>query len=182
MVAKTENRNAPHTRRMHHNRPTAKYKLFTFMLATTLLSGCITHTHYLSFIPIHDGWRIEDTLCFHVDTLRNNSINGIELLLLTDNYPYSNIAFHIQIEQDSISVYNDSISTNLQNNKSIKSIGRRIDFTIPIANLTLCDSTHTTIRLTHLMNVTSIKGIRDIGIRIGSPVQHPDEVVWQVEW
>jgi len=109
-------------------------------------------------------------------------MKGFELLLHTENYRYANIGFHLSIEQDSIVLYSDSIHTMLGESNPTRGIARRCDYTIPITNLTLCDSMHTTIRVTHLMSEHTLKGIREIGIRIGSPVRRPGEVVWQVEW
>ncbi len=153
-------------------------------LCAAALCSCIEKgTHSLSFATIPpDGWEANDTLTFIADTLPRSTKKGFELLLHTENYRYANIGFHVSIEQDSIVLYSDSIHTTLKESNPAGGIARRCDYTIPIGNLTLSDSTHTTVRVTHLMSEHTLKGIREIGIRIGSPVRHPDEAVWQVEW
>ena len=160
------------------------YKALVVTLFTVALCSCIEKgTHSLSFATIPpEGWEANDTLTFIADTLPRSTMKGFELLLHTENYRYANIGFHLSIEQDSIVLYSDSIHTMLEESNPARGIARRCDYTIPITNLTLCDSMHTTVRVTHLMSEHTLKGIREIGIRIGSPVRHPGEVVWQVEW
>lgn len=169
---------------MQHSKLLKTYKTIIALLLPAVLCGCMEKDiHHLSFASIHtDGWKAGDTLTFTADTLQRSTKKGFELLLHTENYSFANIGFHISIEQDSCVLYSDSIHTKLEESSPAKGIARRCDYTIPITNLTLCDSTHTTIKLTHLMNEHTLKGIREIGIRIGSPVRHPGEVVWQVEW
>lgn len=169
---------------MQHSRLQKTYRVIVVTICTVALCSCIEkRTHCLSFATIPtDGWEASDTLTFTADTLQRSTKKGFELLLHTENYSYANIGFHVSIEQDSIVLYSDSIHTKLAESSSAKGIARRCDYTIPIANLTLCDSTHTTVRVTHLMSEHTLKGIREIGIRIGSPVRHPGEAVWQVEW
>lgn len=160
------------------------YKAIIVLFCSAVLCGCMEkETHHLSFAPIHtDGWEVKDTIIFTTDTLQTSTKMGVELLLHTENYSFANIGFRISIEQDSIILYSDTIHTKLEESSPTKGLARRCDYTIPITNLALCDSTHTTIKVTHLMNEQTLKGIREIGIKIGSPVRHPGEVVWQVEW
>ena len=169
---------------MQHSSLQRAYRIVIALFFSAALCGCLEkNTHYFAFNPIHtDGWDAMDTLTFVTDTLHTSTESGIELLIHTESYIYENIGLYISIEQDSRAIYCDTINTELKSNNPQKGIARRADYTIPITNLSLHGNTHTTIKLAHLMGDPSLKGIREIGIRIGSPVRHPGEAVWQVEW
>lgn len=158
-------------------------RVAALLLATATLCSCMEEVRHLSFVPINlNGWAMEDTLLYTVDTLEKSGEDGIELLFHTEGYSYTNLAIHIRIVQDSSVLYDELVNAELQQSAPTKGIGKRCDYTLPVTNLTLSDSTHTTIRLTHQMSDSLLRGVREIGIRIGPPVRHPGEVVWQVEW
>lgn len=143
----------------------------------------MSDTRYMSFIPTSDGWGMKDTLVVITDTLeKTKQESGIELLLRTEGYDYANLAAHIRISQGTAVLYDETINADLKESSPVKGIGRRTDYSIPITNLSLSDTTHTTIEIAQMMSDTLLMGIREMGIRIGSPVRHPDEVEWQVEW
>lgn len=140
-------------------------------------------TRQLSFVTTaSDGWRAGDTLTLVIDTLERERTHGVELLLHTDGYAYTNFAMHVSIVQDTVLLYDEQLTLDLRQMEQSGGIAQRCDYVVPIANMELADSTHTTVSVKHLMSDTLLHGIRRIGIRIGSPARRPGEVVWQVEW
>ena len=153
------------------------------LLGIAALCSCMGDTRQLSFAtPNATGWAMGDTLTWVIDTLKAKGESGIELLLQTDGYTYSNIALHICLMQDSTILYNAPMNIALSEATPTHGLAQRCDYTVPIGNIDLTDSTHTTIRMVHQMSDTLLKGISRIGFRIGSPARRPGEVVWQVEW
>ena len=180
MPAKSRNvlprRMKPHSKRLF-------YRSVQIAFITVTLCSCMRDTRYMSFIPTGDGWSMEDTLVVITDTLeKTKRKSGIELLLRTEGYDYANLAAHIRISQGTTVLHDETINAELRENSPVEGIGKRADYSIPITNLTLSDTTHTTIEIAQMMSDTLLMGIREVGIRIGSPVRHPGEVVWQVEW
>ena len=164
-----------------HNKQFRKPVLIA--LIAVALCSCMSDTRYMSFIPTRDGWGMADTLVVTTDTLeKTKRESGIELLLCTEGYDYANFAAHIRITQGTTVLYDEAINAELKESSPAKGIGRRADYSIPITNLSLSDTTHTTIKIAQMMSDTLLMGIREVGIRIGTPVRRPGEVVWQVEW
>lgn len=140
-------------------------------------------TRQLSFVTTApDGWTAGDTLTLVIDTLERGGTHGVELLLHTEDYAYTNLAMHLSIAQDTVLLYDGQLTFDLKQMEQSGGIARRCDYVVPIGNLELADSTHTTVSVRHRMSDTLLHGIGHIGIRIGSPARRPGEVVWQVEW
>lgn len=167
-----------------HRASVPPYKgIAIILLLSTTLCGCMKNVTHLSFVPINlEGWDRRDTLKYSVDTLNTPKEKGVELLFHTDGYAYTNLTVHLCITQDSTVLYDEEINATLQQSAPSRGIGQRQDYTIPITNLPQGNTTHTEIRVSHQMSDTLLRGVRAVGIRIGSPVRHPGEVIWQVEW
>lgn len=140
-------------------------------------------TRQLSFIPIgHDGWAHTDTLTYTIAPMDYTKESGISLLLHTEGYEYKNIAIGITIRQDTTLLYHKQRSYLLSHNTPKNGIGHRCDYTLPIDNITLCDTLPTTITLTQQLDEPTLTGIREVGVRIGSPLHLSGEPVWRVDW
>lgn len=149
----------------------------------TALCSCMSDTSHLGFVSIsHDGWTQTDTLTYAIAPLTGTGKNGISLLFHTEGYEYGNIAFDITIRQDTTLIYHELRNYLLGNNSTNKGIGHRSDYTLPVGNFILCDTLPTTITLTGQLNQPILTGIREIGIRIASPMREPDEPIWRVNW
>lgn len=147
------------------------------------LCGCMSDTRHLSFVSIeHDSWTQTDTLTYTIAPMAGAGRSGIFLLLHTEGYEYGNIAFDITIKQDTTLLYHEQRSYLLENNRPKDGIGDRCDYTLPVGNFILCDTLPTTITLTGQLNQPILTGIREIGIRIASPMREPDEPIWRVNW
>lgn len=149
----------------------------------TALCSCIDDTRYINFISIKQGgWSHTDTLTYIVDPLSNVERCGISLLLHTEGYAYENIAFTITIKQDTTLLYHEQRSYLLKQHDPQNGIGRRCDYTLPIGNIYLCDTLPATITITQQLDQPSLRGIREVGTRISSPLRQPGEPVWKVDW
>lgn len=147
------------------------------------LCGCMSDTRHLSFVSIeYDSWAQTDTLTYTIAPMAGEGRSGISLLLHTEGYEYGNIAFDITIRQDTTLIYHELRNYLLGNNSTNKGIGYRSDYTLPVGNFILCDTLPTTITLTGQLNQPILTGIREIGIRIASPMREPDEPIWRVNW
>ena len=150
---------------------------------TAALCGCMADTRHLAFLPIgHDGWAHDDTLSYTIAPLAGVEHSGLSLLLQTEGYDYTNIALDITVSQDSTLLLHEQRSYLLDHNLPKHGIGRRNDYTLPVGNITLCDTLPTTITLTHHLAQPQLTGIRSIGIRISKPIPKPGEPVWKVKW
>lgn len=156
--------------------------LFVSVLLTALCS-CMSDTRHLSFVPIsHDGWVQTDTLIYTVAPMAEVGRNGISLLLHTEGYAYENIAFDITIKQDTALLHHERHNYLLRDNLPKNGIGPRCDYTLPVGNFILCDTLTTTITLIGQLDLPVLTGIREVGIRIASPMREPGEPVWRVNW
>ena len=153
------------------------------LFLATALCGCMKDTRQLTFATTEpDGWAAGDTLTLAIDTLTRTGTHGVELLLHTDGYAYTNLALHVSMVQDTTVLYDEQLTIDLKQMKQASGIAQRCDYVVPLANMELSDTTHTTVNVYHRMSDTLLCGIGRIGIRIGSPARRPGEVVWQVEW
>lgn len=156
------------------------------LLAVALLSAlcsCMNDTRHLAFASIgHDGWAHTDTLTYTIDPLTGTSKSGVYLLLHTEGYAYGNIALDICIQQDTAMLYHEQRNYILAQGEPKDGIGRRCDYTLPVGNVVLCDTLPTTITLAQRLDQPILTGIRDMGIRIASPMREPGEPVWRVDW
>lgn len=147
------------------------------------LCSCIADTRHLSFLSIgKDGWAYTDTLTYTIAPLNHVEKSGLSLLLHTEGYAYENIAFDITIYQDTILIYHEQRSYLLEPNLVQSGIGRRYDYTLPISNITLCDTLPTTITIAQQLDQPILTGIREVGIHISEPLRQPGEAVWKVKW
>lgn len=150
---------------------------------TASLCGCMADTRHLDFISIgNDGWKHTDTLTYTITPLPEVELGGVSMLLHTEGYNYENIALNVTIRQDTILRYSKLHTYLLSHNQPKNGVGRRCDYTLPVGNITLCDTLPTTITLTHRLDQSVLTGIREVGIRIGAPLRQPDEPVWKVDW
>lgn len=148
-----------------------------------ILCSCMTDTQHLAFIPVKDnGWAHSDTLTYTFTPLNDMTQGGISLLLHTEGYSYENIALDITIRQDSSLLYHKQRTYLLDYSLPKKGIGSRCDYTLPVGNITFCDTLSTTIVLTQCLDQAILTGIRGVGILISSPMQQPGEPVWRVDW
>lgn len=158
------------------------YTLYAMFL-TAVLCNCMGDTRHLTFLTIgHDGWRHTDTLTYTIAPQHGVEQSGLELLLHTEGYHYGNIALDITVSQDTTLLYHEQRSYLLEHNLPESGIGRRCDYTLPVGNITLCDTLPTTITLTHRLAQPTLMGIREVGIRISAPLRQPGEPVWRVDW
>ena len=160
-------------------------KILILLVSAMLIAlcSCMKDMKHLSFVSIgHDGWAHSDTLNYTIEPLKGTSKCGVYLLLHTEGYAYSNIAFDICIQQDTVQVYHEQCSYLLAQNESKKGIGRRYDYTLPIGNIVLCDTLPTVITLTQRLDQPMLYGIRDMGICVTSPIRLPEEPVWLMNW
>ena len=162
------------------------HKILLILSVSTLLTAlcsCIDDTRYLAFVSIdQNGWTHTDTLTYTIEPLGNVKRSGISLLLHTEGYAYENVALGITVEQDTTLLYHEQRSYLLKHQNPKNGIGRRCDYTLPIGNMELCDTLPTTISITQQLNQPSLKGIREVGIYISSPLHQPGEPVWKVDW
>lgn len=156
--------------------------LYVSLLCATLCS-CMTDTRHLAFIPIENyGWVRTDTLTFTFAPPNDMKQGGISLLLHTEDYSYENIALNITIRQDSSLLYHQQRTYLLDHSLPKKGIGHRCDYTLPVGNITFCDTLPVTLILTQCLDQFTLKGIREVGIRISPPMRQPGEPVWQADW
>ena len=148
-----------------------------------LLYGCMTDPRYLSFIPIEkDGWDHTDTLTYSIPPLAGIGNNGIHLLFHTEGYEYRNIAIDVAVKQDSSQCYNRQISYLLDEMPSIRGIGRRCDYKLPVDDIVLCDTLSTMITLVHGMKDTKLLGVRKVGILVEESADASITESWNVDW
>lgn len=149
----------------------------------TALSSCMSDVSFTTFRTIDSGrWGQTDTLTIQVDSLEMSGKHGVELLLHTEEYPYANIALNLSICQDTTLLLDTIIAYDLAAELGTRSIGSRSDYSLLIGNIILCDMLPITMQLTHQMADSQLKGVREVGVRIGEPIGLPKETVWRVEW
>lgn len=176
MEARTENRNVPQIIKR------SKIKILTLLSILTVLTGCMDNIHYLIFKSVDTaGWSRCDTLIYTIPPIERHSQIGISVLLNTEAYPYQNIAFDITIAQDTL-LYHEQQEYTLSQCTPKSGIGGRCDYTLPITNITLCDTLPTTLTLIHQLEQPTLKGIREVGISVGALIPKPGDVIWQIEW
>ena len=150
---------------------------------TAALCGCMADTRYLHFISIApDGWRHSDSLTYTIAPLPGVEQGALSLLLHTDDYPYENIALGVTVRQDTTLLLHKEQNYLLDHNPAKSGVGHRCDYTLFIDNITLCDTLPATITLTHHLDQPALTGIREVGIRLSSPLHQPGEPVWEVDW
>ena len=150
------------------------------LLAT--LGSCMADTRHLAFTYLNDGWAHTDTLTYTISPMSGVEQSAVYLLLCTEGYSYGNIATTIIVKQDTALLYRELREYILKDNKSKRGIGHRNDYTLPVGNVTLCDTLPTTITLTQQLDQPLLTGIRGVGIRMASPMHQPDEPVWKFNW
>ena len=164
-------------------KPFSLHKTILALLMLSAISSCMSDVDYMAFRTIASGrWSQTDTLTCLDDTLDINGMHGMQLLLHTEDYPYANIALNIVIKQDSTLLLDTIATYDLTAESCTHSLGLRNDYTLPVGNITFCDTLPTSIQLTHQMTDASLRGVREVGIRIGAPIGLPKETVWRVEW
>ena len=147
------------------------------------LCSCMEDTKSLTFAALEqEGWRRTDTLTYVIPPLKGTVDCGVSLLLHTEGYGYENIALGIDIRQDSIQLYHKQRHYQLSEVPSATGIARRCDYTLPVGNLTLCDTLPTTVTIIHHMEPSLLTGIQRVGIRTGRLVNETDSVIWRVDW
>ena len=163
------------------NSPLAIGALLIVSFMLTVLCGCMSDTKSITFASIStDGWARTDTLVYTIVPLEDGKRSGVSLLLHTEGYAYANISLGITIQQDSFLLYSEQRNFLLCENSPKPSIGRRCDYTLPIENFALCDTT--IITLTQQLDVPLLTGIRRVGVHVGSPIREPGEPIWRVDW
>lgn len=164
----------------------SRAKVLRLLLVPALLAAlcsCMADTKSLTFATIgQKGWSHTDTLSYVIPPLKGMGDCGVALLLRTEGYGYENIALDIDIRQDGTQLYHQQRHYWLSEEVSANGIGRRCDYTLPVGNLTLCDTLPTTITVVHNMEQPLLKGIREVGVRTGRYVHESDTVIWQVDW
>lgn len=147
------------------------------------LCSCMADTRHLDFIAIgHHGWTHDDTLVYTIPPMEGIGEWGLQVLLHTEGYGYKNISLAITVKQDSAMLYNEQRSYLLDHNIPKSGLGHRCDYTLPVANITANDTLHTTVTLTQCLDQPALKGIREVGIRIGAPLRRAGEPVWKADW
>lgn len=164
-------------------KPFSLHKTILALLMLPAFGSCMGDVSYMAFRTIASGrWSQTDTLTCLDDTLDINGMHGMQLLLHTEDYPYANIALNIVIKQDTMLLLDTITTYDLTAESCVHGPGLRSDYTLPVGNVTFCDTLPTTIQLTHQMTDASLRGVREVGIRIGAPIGLPKETVWRVEW
>ena len=188
----------PQTENIDAHQATMKAKSKTRVLCLTLcvatlqvvLYSCIADTRHLVFATINrDGWAHTDTIAYTIiplpgnsNTLGSDQKSSISLLLHTEAYKYSNIAIDIIIEQNNSLLYHELRSYQLDSCHPKNGIGHRHDYILPIGNITLCDTLPFDIILTQQLDQPLLVGIREVGVRIGTPMCEPGEPIWKANW
>lgn len=143
----------------------------------------MNETRHIAFSSINcDGWAHTDTLTYTIEPVNGVERSGISLLLATEGYGYGNIAVNITVKQDTIPLYHELRNYILEQSHRQRGIGHRNDYTLPVGNVTLCDTLPTTIIITHQLNQPLLTGIRGVGIHVTAPMRQPGEPVWHVNW
>ena len=165
------------------NKPHSLHKTILTLLMLSALSSCMSDVSYTAFRTIDSSkWSQTDTLIYQTDTLEMSGMRGVQLLLHTEEYPYTNIALNIVIKQNTTLLLDTVALYDLTTEAKTHTFGCRNDYTLSVGNITLCDTLPTTIQLTHQMTDSTLRGIREAGILIGDPIGLPKETVWRVEW
>ena len=160
-------------------------KVLTLLVSAmlTALCSCMNDTRHLAFASIGgDGWGRTDTLTYTIAPLTGMNKGGVHLLLHTEGYEYGNIALDISVQQDTALLYHEQRSFLLDENLAKRGIGRRCDYTLPVGNITFCDTLPATIVLIQKLDQPILFGIREVGVRIASPMRLLGEPVWRVNW
>ena len=151
--------------------------------AILALSSCMADTQQLAFAHLEgEGWVRTDTLSYTLEPMSGVTESGISILLHTEKYEYGNIAFDITIMQDSALLYHKQHDYLLEECRPQKGIGHRNDYTLPVGNVTLCDTLPTIVTLTQQLDHPHLNGIRKVGIRVSAPMSKPGEPVWKANW
>ena len=165
------------------NKPHSLHKTILTLLMLSALSSCMSDVDYMAFRTIASSrWSQTDTLTCLDDTLAINGKHGVQLLFHTEDYPYANIALNVVVKQNTTLLLDTLATYDLTSEACTHTLGSRRDYTLPVGNITFCDTLPTSIQLTHHMTDSSLKGVREVGIKIGAPVGLPKETVWRVEW
>ena len=165
---------------VHKSNP---HSLWGLVLLIATFCSCMGDTRHIAFVPIDaEGWSITDTLVITIDPLNGMDKCGLSLLLHTDRYEYTNIAFDIFVSQDSVQLYHEQHSYLLASNLSEHGIGHHCEYILPVGNVVLCDTLPTTITLTQQLDQPLLAGIHRVGVRVSSPLRQPGEPVWRVNW
>ena len=148
-----------------------------------MLCGCMADTKHLSFNTVaQEGWSQADTLCCSIPPLRGVSKGGMSLLLQTEGYAYENIALDIVIQQDTTLLYHELRTYLLSYCLPKPGIGNQCYYTLPVGNISFCDTLPTTVTLVQQLDQPILQGIQKVGVRIGAPISEPGAPVWRVDW
>ena len=183
MATGTENRNTPHL--TMKSKADAHRTLLALSVSALFMAlcSCMGDTKHLAFTPIgKDGWSHADTLTYTIAPLSGMGQGSLSLLFHTENYHYDNIALDIVVCQDTVLIYHELRGYQLEQNQPKRGVGCRCDYTLPVGNITLCDTMPTVIAITHRLDQPVVEGIREVGIRISAPQHQPDGPVWKAHW
>lgn len=151
------------------------------LLAT--ICSCMGDMRHAAFNNLgNEGWARTDTLTYTIEPINDVEEVGMFLQLCTEGYDYGNIAVNITIKQDSALLFCESRNYRLEQSLPKRGIGYRNDYTMPVGNITLCDTLPTTITITQQFDQPLLTGIRSIGILMKAPMRQPGEPVWHFDW
>lgn len=148
-----------------------KISVFIFTVMSILLMACENNTliHHYKPIPT-EGWKKGDTICFHIDTVRQNNIYAFSVgLRSTAQYKYSNLWLIIESQfsnpefarTDTIEcLINDRKKENAQNGTFVH------NHCYDLPPLNLQEGQTGKIIIKHYMYNDELSGLSDIGIRI----------------
>ena len=160
----------------------SKIKILVLLPLLTTLGGCMDNIHYLTFNSVDsNGWNRCDTQAYTIPPIKGYPQIGISVLINTENYPYKNIALDIAISQDTI-LYHEQQEFTLTQCSPLLGFGRRCNYTLPITNITLCDTLSTHLILISQLEQPILTGIRQIGVSASSLIHKSGDTIWQVEW
>lgn len=144
--------------------------ILTAGLLVLPLSGCDTGTvsHHYCHIP-PEGWRRNDTVCLHTDTLQQDGTYQLSIgLRCNDKYPYKSIWVVIEnYFSPPLFAWHDTVECQLVDSLNRMQRGIRVyQYDIPASRRQLHKGQAGQIRIWHYMQQENLPGIMDVGIRI----------------
>ena len=158
-----------------------RHLLWLWLLTTTIMGGCSSHTTHRAYHSFaHEEWKMQDTISLNVtptDSLADYTLD-IEIRN-SNNYPYEDLPISIICtEGDSLLLLNDTLLLNLADEYGRwkgKGIGGLYQTEYHAGKLHIMHAGRHCIRISHLLPDTLLKGISDIGIRIGKISAYHDQ-------
>lgn len=142
-------------------------------LAILSLAGCDTDTVYHSYRHVApSGWEREDTLRFHLDTLRENMRGQLSVgLRCDDRYPYKSIWVVVEGRfAPPLLTWRDTVECRLADSLNRMQRGIHVyQYDTPAGSQPFTKGQTGTIRVWHCMQREHLPGILDIGIRLRHP-------------